>query len=130
MDGVRGRIDIRNHDIEILFSNVLETRQPHSSSKSKSWIGGIVVGEVKRMFQGLAGYFLGRIGLKVLRQSTTSVEDLALQVALKTCAQTEFRDVLVVPHHGEIIIQVNGIGASLKGEIVWVVFQEDAVLVA
>ena len=43
MYSVGGNEDIRIHDIEVLFTDVLETRQAHSSTQGEAWGGSVVV---------------------------------------------------------------------------------------
>ena len=82
------------------------------------------------MLQSLAGHLDGRVHLEVLRQGTSTVEHLALQVGLDACRNAEFRSVFVVPCHGKVVVEVERVGACLDGEVVRVVVDVDTVAVA
>ena len=62
-------------------------------------------------------------------QSSSSIVDFTLQIGLDARRQTEPRDMLVVPMHGEVVIETEGICTRLDGEIIWAIIHVDAITV-
>ena len=86
--------------------------------------------DIEGMLQALACHRLRLVNLEVLRQGTTAVIHLALQIRLIARGQTHLSNVFVVPVHGQIVGKAGGIGTRFDGKIVRAVIDVDAVTIA
>ena len=82
------------------------------------------------MLQSLSGHRLGLVDLKVLRQGATFIINFALLVGLDSCRQSKFRNMLVVPNHGEVVSKTGSIRTRFYVKIIGVIFQSDGIVVS
>ena len=129
MQGVDRDMDHGIKQIQVFFTKVLETRQPQAGTEGETGRRRVVMGDIHGMLQGLTGHRLRLVHLEVLREGSSPVVDFALQIGLDARGETEFRDVLIVPMHGKVIVEAGRVGARLDGEVVRAVVDIDAIAV-